>query len=218
MPYLRLLFFTTMAIYTALLIGLEATTSQQAVRPYFSDIEDVSPLFGINTTVSTFLLAGSALLMLFAASTAHHPQWRQRRHFMLSQGLVFGFLAADDRFQIHERIGFWLDISDSIVMMAWALIELACLALLFRPQFAPWRAIAFFASGVFLFGMMFVIDTFGAGQGFLRLSLEDLAKTWAGVMFLGAAWVTAEFHFAQAARAGVHGGASAAASEDDTPP
>lgn len=202
MPYLRLVFFTAMAIYTAALIGLEAATSQQVVRPFFSDIEDVSPLFGINTTVSTFLLAGSALLMLFAASSAHHPQLRPNRHFMMSQGLVFGFLAADDRFQVHERIGYWLDISDSLVMMAWALIELACLALLFRPQFAPRRAIAFFGAGVALFSIMFVIDTFGAGQGYLRLSLEDLAKTWAGVMFLAAAWLTAEFHFAVAARMG----------------
>lgn len=200
MLYLRLLFFTAMAIYTIGLIGLEATTSQQVVRPYFSDIEDVSPLFGINTTVSTFLLAGAALLMLFAASTSHHRQLRQRRHFMISQGMVFGFLAADDRFQIHERIGFWLEISDSFVMMGWALIEVASLVWLFRPQFAPLRAIAFFAAGVALFGIMFAIDTWGSGQGYLRLSLEDLSKTWAGVMFLAAAWLTAERHFTDSAR------------------
>lgn len=197
MLYLRLLFFTAMAIYT---IGLEATTSQQVVRPYFSDIEDVSPLFGINTTVSTFLLAGAALLMLFAASTSHHRQLRQRRHFVISQGMVFGFLAADDRFQIHERIGFWLEISDSFVMMGWALIEVASLVWLFCPQFAPLRAIAFFAAGVALFGIMFAIDTWGSSQGYFRLSLEDLSKTWAGVMFLAAAWLTAERHFTDSAR------------------
>ena len=102
-------------------------------------------------------------------------------------------------------------------MMAWGCIEVACLALLFRPGFAPPRAIAFFGAGVGLFGIMFAIDTFGGGQAYLRLSLEDLAKTWAGVMFMAAAWLTAEYQFAGTAHTSAPGNPGASPLPVDGP-
>lgn len=177
--------------YSALLIGYEAATSQADVRPYFSDIEDVAPLFGINTTLSTFLLAGTALLLLFAALAGPAAAPLRRRNFLFSQAGIFGFLAADDRFQIHERLGWHLGIADHFVMLGWAMAELAFIAAFWRPRDHCRRATGLFVAGGCLFAVMFTIDAFAPSGAFLRLSLEDLAKSWAAAMFLGFGWVAA---------------------------
>jgi hypothetical protein len=164
------------------------------VRPFFSDIEDVSPLFGINTSLSSFLLAACALVLLFGASVTASPELRAHRRFALSQAAVFGFLAADDRFQVHERIAWWIGLPDHFVMLAWASVEVACLALFLRPGVASRSAMKYFAVGVGLFGVMFLIDAAMPGPAFLRLSFEDLTKSWAAAMFLGFGWSTAAHH------------------------
>jgi hypothetical protein len=182
-----------LAAYSLALLVLEATTSQATVRPYFSDIGEDQPLFAVNTTISASLLAGAALLMLFAAlSTSSHGSRREGR-FLLSQAALFGFLAADDRFQLHERIGWRLGIPDHYVLFVWALLAALALAALHPPS-PPRRAVALYMAGASLFAAMFVIDAFAPAEAALRLSIEDLCKVWGAAMFFAFGWIAARHH------------------------
>ena len=179
-------------LYSAWLLGLELSASQAQVRPYFSDLGGDEPLFGVNTTLSASLLGGAALLMAFAALSHARPG----RMFLCSQAGLFALLAADDRFQLHERIGWRLGVSDHYVLLTWAVAELAFLAVLYRPTLVSRRAAALFMAGTALFGIMFVIDAFVPAAAPMRLSAEDLAKAWGAAMFFGFGWEMARHHLA----------------------
>ena len=187
-----------LAAYSLWLIGLEMSTSQAQVRPYFSDIEGEVALFAVNTTLSAALLAGSALLLLFAG-TRDEGGSEKRRFFLLSQAALFGLLAADDRFQVHERAAWRLGVADHYVTFVWALSELALLAAFCRPALLTVRATILFLAGAALFALSFLIDAFAGADAWLRLSAEDLAKTWAAAMFFGFGWEMARFHLRPAA-------------------
>ena len=185
-----------LALYSIWLMALELTTSQAGVRPYFSDIEGSVALFGVNTTLSASLLGGAALLLAFAALSSD----RAGRSFLLSQAAIFGLLAADDRFQLHERIGWRLGIGDHYVLLAWAVAELAFLAAFCRPALLTLKAALLFVAGASLFAIMFAVDAFVPAAAPMRLSIEDLAKSWAAAMFFGFAWETARDHLSTRAR------------------
>lgn len=189
-------FLGSLAVYSAWLIGLEMRTSQAEVRPYFADIEGEVPLFAVNTTLSASLLAGAALLMLFAAVAGGQASRGHHRAFLLSQSGIFGLLAADDRFQLHERIGWRLEIGDHYVLLTWGLAEAAALAAFCRPAFLNPRAAALFVAGGALFALMLALDALAPADARLRLSAEDLAKTWAAAMFFGFGWETARHRLA----------------------
>lgn len=186
-----------LALYSAWLIGLELRTSQAHVRPYFSDIEGNIAFHAVNTTISASLLGGAALLMLFAAAS----RGGDRRPLLLSQAAMFGLLAFDDRFQLHERLGERIGVGDHYVMGLWALIELALLAAFCRPRHVSARMAAFFASGGALFALMFAFDTVVPHDMVLRLSIEDLGKTWGAAMFFAAGWDAARAHLQEPAAA-----------------
>ena len=178
--------------YSVWLIDLERRTSQSQVRPYFADIEGNSVFFAINTTISASLLGGAALLMLFAALVG--PRGHRGARFLLSQAAMFGFMAADDRFQLHERIGWRLGVSDHYVLLGWCFAEALLLAAFFRPFLLSRRATILFCLAAGLFALMFAIDAFAPGGAPLRLSLEDISKTWATAMLFGFGWEAARFH------------------------
>ncbi len=188
------IFVLGLIAYSATLIAIELNTSQDYVRHYFSDIEGVVPFYAINTTLSTVLLAGAALLLVFSALTNTASELRRCRWLLISQAAMFGFLAFDERFQLHEALAWRIGIDDHFIMLFWAVAEAGLLVGLCRLDRVSVRtALLFAAGGAFSFVMM-VFDTFVPHDKVLRLSIEDLAKTWAAASFLGAAWFAARFH------------------------
>lgn len=179
-----------LALYSTWLIGLEWRTSQQHVRAYFSDIEGEVAFHAVNTTISASLLGAAALLMLFSAAV--RPG--HRRALLISQAAMFAVLAFDDRFMLHERLGDRLDVADHVVMGGWAMLELILLAAFCRPLHVSKAAVRLFGAGVVLFALMFAFDSVVPRDMALRLSIEDLCKTWGAAMFFAAAWTVAAAH------------------------
>lgn len=189
------IFCALLAIYSVVLAGLELRTSQDHVRPYFSDIEGDVMFHAVNTTLSVALLGGAALLLLFAGFS-RRGAGEGARAFLLGQAAMFGLLAFDDRFQLHERLGYRLGIGDHYVMLVWAAAELGLLLLFWRPRHVTRRMTALFGAGAGLFAVMLGFDALVPHDMVLRLSIEDLAKTWGAAMFFAFAWEAARLHLA----------------------
>ena len=196
MPLVLRVFFAVLTAYTAALLVTELNTSQDFVRHYFSDIEDGRPFFAVNTTLSTFLLLGSALLLVFAATCerdggrAPPAAWR----LAWGQAVLFAFLAFDDRFQLHEALAYRLDIADHYVMACWAALELAVLAAFARLRVVPLRSGLLFAAATGCFVLMMGFDALVPHAMPMRLSIEDLAKSWAAALYFASAWYFARYH------------------------
>ncbi|EAQ29474.1 hypothetical protein NAP1_01840 [Erythrobacter sp. NAP1] len=187
------LFLLALAAYSAVLLAVEWSTSQDYVRHYFSDIEDGRPFFAVNTTLSTFLLLSSALLLVFGALSGRKESAKGAHLFAWCQSGMFAFLAFDDRFQLHEALAYKIGIADHFIMMGWAIVQVAILALLARPASIPVRSAGYFIAGVVLFAVMMVFDALMPHDMEMRLSLEDLTKAWATAMFFFSAWFFARF-------------------------
>lgn len=184
-----------LAAYSATLLIIELTTSQAYVRPWFTEIDGDVMFYAVNTSLSVALLAGAALLLLFAAAvTEDDPAGRDARPFLVSQAVMLALFAFDDRFQLHERLGWRLGIGDHFVLLGWAAIEMLLLALFCRPRHLTVRAVVLFCAGSALFLIMLAIDALVPAMTVGRLSVEDLAKTWGGAMMFGFGWETAQFH------------------------
>lgn len=194
------LFALLLAVYSIVLGVIELRTSQDFVRHFFTDIEGEVLFHAVNTTLSAGLLGGAALLLAFASLSGGETVGARARSFLLSQSAMFGLLALDDRFQLHERIGYRLGVADHYVMLVWAATELALLALFCRPQFVTVRMAALFVAGTGCFGLMLVFDALVPHDMVLRLSIEDLAKAWGAALFFAFAWVAAQFHLDAASR------------------
>lgn len=191
-----------LAAYSAALVGIEWRTSQDHVRQYFTDIEGDVLFYAVNTTLSVFLLAGAALLMAFAALGGGGNRVGGSRRFLLTQAAMFGLLAFDDRFQLHERIGYRLGVGDHYVMLAWAVGELALLGLFCRPRHVTRGMAALFVAGGGWFAVMMAFDALMPHDMVLRLSIEDLAKAWGSAMFFGFGWEAARYHLSRDASDG----------------
>lgn len=193
MKQLYSIFFAALAAYSAALLITEANTSQAFVRHYFSDIDGGRPLFAINTTLSTFLLAGAAILLMFAACSGRPEMTRESRWLMWTQAAMLGFLAFDDRFQVHEALAYRVGIADHYIMAAWAALETALLLALARLDQVPLRSFGLVVAGCGFFAVMMLFDSAIPHDAYLRLSIEDLAKSWAAALFFAAAWGLARF-------------------------
>ena len=178
-----------LALYSVILIGIEANTSQDYVRHFVSDVEGPVPFYAINTTLSVFLLWATALFFgVCLACDRNDPNRRHARWFFLSQILMFAWLGIDDRFKAHEHIGWHLNIGDHYVLIAAAMVEIALLVFLgrsivFRP--APMLRLS---GAAFFFAVTMFFDAIYPHDAFLRLSLEDVAKTWSALFFCLFAW------------------------------
>ncbi len=178
-----------LAVYSAVLIATEWSSSQQFVRNYLTDIEGPVPFYAVNTTLSVFLLWTTAVLFLVAAAcTAGDARVRQWWWFFVSQACLFAFLGADDRFKFHEWSARMLGIADHFILLATGLVEVALLGLFGGKLFWKSRASLLFGAATVFFAVMFVIDAWVPHDMVLRLSLEDLAKTWSAALFCLYAW------------------------------
>lgn len=186
-------FLLALSLYSAALVAIELQTSQDYVRQYFTDIRGDVFLYAVNTTLSTFLLAGTALLLCFAAFAVPAGQFGRTSWFHLGQAAMFGLLAFDDRFLLHETLGYRLEVDDHYVLLVWAALQGALLGLGRASCVTIWTAVLF-AAGCAFFALMLAFDALVPHDMVLRLSIEDLAKSWGAALFLGAAWFAARFH------------------------
>ena len=188
------IFFAGLVVYSAILIGVEANTSQEYVRHYFSDIDGGRPFFAINTTLSMTLLASGAVLMIFAAFAQPVSTPLRASLLLWTQAGMLGFLAFDDRVQLHEALAYRLNLGDHFIMAIWALIELVFILVFARRHFIPMSAFVFVSIGAVFFAIMMMFDAILPHDMFLRLSIEDLAKSWAAACFFAASWSLARYH------------------------
>lgn len=181
--------FTALIIYSISLIMTEVWVSQDFARNFFTDIDGPVPLYAINTTVSVFLLWATALIFaVCVVCTQEGEQQRKERGFYLSQILVFGYLGFDERFQVHERLGYVLGGPDYLVLLGVGVIELVLLLTLGNLKNQSNQAKYYLGLVALFFGLTLFIDGFVPPESVPRLSVEDLSKTWAGVFFFLFAW------------------------------
>ena len=190
--------------YSALMLWIEGTTSQEYVRRYFTDIGRPTKegffaaptgdtvFYAVNTSLSSFLLGAAAVLMLFAAF-ANRDRWTRRETLYVIQGAIFMWLSLDDRFMFHEHLGALLRIPSTFILMAALTINLGAYLLLFRSAYFNSRMAFLLVSAGVAFVFMMICDVILPHEMYLRLSLEDLSKVWAGFAFLSFAWETARF-------------------------
>lgn len=88
MRYVNWAFFAVLVVYSGVLLVVEANTSQDFVRHYFSDIEGPRPFFAVNTTLSTFLLTGAAMLLVFVVFSGKDDISSRAKWFFSSQALI----------------------------------------------------------------------------------------------------------------------------------
>ena len=125
--------FALLGLYSAVLIGIEACTSQDYVRNFVCDVDGPVPFYAVNTTLSVSLLWATALLFAVClACDRNDPTRRRACWFFLSQIVIFAWLGIDDRFKVHEFVAWQLDIGDHFVLIAVAVVEIALLLLLGR--------------------------------------------------------------------------------------
>lgn len=193
-----------LAIYSATLVWIEATTSQEYVRQYFTDIGQpkkpgyfAAPtgnitFYAVNTSLSAFFLGCAGVLLIFA-SVAPQQEWSRQASLYGGQGAILLWMAMDERFMLHEKIGAALHTRSTVILAAGALINGALYVALFRPSHFNLRMARLFAAAVLIFLIMMVFDLLLPHNMPLRLSFEDLSKTWSGFAFLLFAWEAARF-------------------------
>lgn len=176
-------------IYSAVLISLEIQFSQAFVRHFFTDIEGPLPFYAINTSLAVFLQLATALMFAVSlVSLERSEKNKQERRFYWSQLIIFGFLALDDRFLFHEKLGARLGIEDAFILLCFGVLEVILLLTLgnFIKRAKPAKRYIYAAATFFL--SMFFFDAFLPQKMVLRLSLEDLSKTWADTFLFLFAW------------------------------
>ncbi len=184
-----------MGIYSILLVGIELLHQQDYVRNYFTDISGPVRFYAVNTTLSVFLLWSTALLFAVSVTlTDSSPLHRRTRAFYLSQILIFAYLGLDDRFMIHEWLGVRLKINDALILLGVGLLEIALLFFWgdIRKRSRSIQVNLFLAAT--FFAVMTGIDALLPSRMMLRLSLEDLAKTWANLFLFFFAWEICQHH------------------------
>jgi hypothetical protein len=191
-PLLAWLTAAALAAYSIALIRYELRTSQTDVRLYFADIEGPVTFFAVNTTLNVMLLFGAALLLFFTAIEARRAPLRQRL-LMATQGLFCSWAAADDRFMFHEAISVALAIGDGWLMASVGVANAAAYLLLFRPAYITSKMALTLVGAALFFNIMLFVDTSVPQHWPLRLSIEDLCKTWSSFLLLLFAWQALRF-------------------------
>ncbi len=198
MKRLRLAALILMAVYSLTLVVLELKTSQDHVRHYFTDIEGPVRLFAINTTLSTFLLWACALIFAVALRVIQgRPGQGRERWFCASQIAIFGYLGADDRFLLHERLSDVVPLHDTLILVLVGVGEVVALALWGDLAGRSRRARLYLCLAAVLFMVMAAIDAFAPSELTLRLSFEDLSKVWATLFLFLFAWEVLDAHLAE---------------------
>jgi hypothetical protein len=183
------LWLILLIIYSTVLMFVEIKTSQDFVRNFFTDIQGDVPFYAINTTLTVFLLWATSLM--FQVNLALSPIEKinaSQVNFYRSQACFFCYLGFDERLLIHERIGYFLGINDALVILSLGVIELIFIAGWGNYQKWSIATRAYLLKAAICFSLMVVMDGAFPQDMVLRLSLEDLAKTWANVFLFLFSW------------------------------
>jgi len=168
--------------YSTAIFFAEGIGGQPQARWYLTDIDAQGPFYGVNTSVCSWLLAGSGLVFLLSVFVSRlQASGGQRKAFFVLQAVLFFYLALDERFLLHEHLGGWLRVGDAYILLALGLAEVIVLVkwrslLTTAPRARRWLwpAAGFFA-------LMVLVDALLPSDLHFRLSVEDLSKTWATV-------------------------------------
>lgn len=203
----RISLFLLVFLYSLTLITIEWQTSQDFVRQFVTDLGQHKILFyGINTSLSVFLLWATALL--FGICLLYVDKVKQQKDYLfyLSQVIMFAYLGFDDRFLIHELIGQWLGRNDAYLILGLGFIEIGLLVWLGNLRQKTKAARFFLYSAAIFFAMMVVIDAQFPSKMLLRLSLEELTKLWADICLALFAWEILKQHIAQSTSSSKYSG------------
>jgi hypothetical protein len=182
----RRLLIGAAVVYTAVLLVFSLTHSNSEARNYFTDITGPVFFYAVNTSVTVLLLAVTAVL--FAQCFVLTPADSRRRLFFASQVLVFGSLAFDDRFGMHEFLYSVTGIHDAILLGITGVAELALLVCAgYLPPRGQRESRYLILAGA-AFAFMLLVDAFGRPGLRGRLAVEDLSKTWAALLLAMFAW------------------------------
>jgi hypothetical protein len=175
--------------YSLILIFVEIKTSQDYVHYFYADIEGKVLFYAVNTTLTISLMLATSLM--FKVNSVLLPREKNnvtQRFFYLSQAYFFCYLAFDDRFLIHEKLGYILGINDAFIILSLGVTEIALI--LTWGNYQQWKEStkSYLFKAAICFAIMVIMDGFFPQEVVLRLSLEDLSKTWANVFLFLFAW------------------------------
>lgn len=188
--------FIMLSVYSAGMLAIDITKGEDVSRGYFSDIVPgeyyqlaFPPMFGINTSLSVILLAGTALLYAVSVTFSERKDRTQKDTvFQISQALFFAYLAADDRFRLHEFAGYRIGVDDAFLLMGLGVVQMGFLIGLGRVHKQTWHLKGCLLTAGALFFLMVLIDAFMPEEIRGRLAMEDLSKLWATAFLFLYAW------------------------------
>jgi hypothetical protein len=175
--------------YSIILMFVEVKTSQDFVRNFFTDVQGDIPFYAVNTTLTVFLIWSTSLMFQVNLALLSVKKINTNQVlFYRSQACFFCYLGFDERFLIHERIGYLLGINDALVILGLGIIELAFIA--GWGNYQKWSTTTRFylLKAAICFSVMVLMDGIFPQEMVLRLSIEDLAKTWANVFLFLFSW------------------------------
>ena len=181
--------FFILAIYSVILISLEINVSQEYVRNFFTDIEGDVALYAVNTSLSVLLLLGTSFIFIIVLKTLPKEESSKKRIlFYRSQVMLFAYLGLDDRFLIHEYIGYVFKINDAFIFIGLGILEI--ILILAYNDYQHWsiRTKKYLLLAAAFSILMILIDGAFPREIVPRLSLEDLSKTWANAFIFMFAW------------------------------
>lgn len=192
-----------LVIYSIALMVIDATQSRDFVRIFFTDIgmpykeaayaaADGHIGYGLNTTLSAFFFASAGVMMFFSALGRRSTFDRGDLLFLL-QGMLLIYLAADDRFLLHERFSQQFYLYSSIIILSVMVLNLFIYIILFRFKYFNNQMVKMLLITGSVSALAAGVDFFIPLNFPVRLSLEDLLKLWSAFFFLLFAWETARF-------------------------
>jgi len=190
---IRTLLLLILIIYSLTLLWIEWQLSQPVLRYYVTDIHGPVLFYGINTTLSTFLLWAIALIFVICLHCLE-PGAQKQYLFYVSQIIMFIYLGIDERFLIHETIGQWLGRNDAYLLLGFGIIEASLLIILGQLWQQSLKALYFIGGAGVLFAIMVLIDAFLPAQMLWRLAFEELTKLWADILLFLFAWEILQQH------------------------
>lgn len=189
MNKIKILLFFCLILYSIALLTIEFLTSQDFVRNFFTDIEGPVPFYAINTSLSSLLFILTGILFFISHQLIDKTSKNKKElWFYVTQILIFLYLGLDDRFMFHEKMNYYIGIDGDIVLGLLVLIESFVLVYLGNiPERNVNTKISLLLAGIFTF-LMLLFDHLIPQKMVLRLSIEDLAKTWSCFFLLIFSW------------------------------
>ena len=176
-------------LYSITLLTIEFLTSQDFVRNFLTDIEGPVPFYAINTSLSSLLFILTGVLFFISYQLIDKtPNNTRELRFYLAQIFIFLYLGLDDRFMFHEKMKHHIGIDGDIVLGLLVVIEFFIIVYLGNiSERDVSTKISLLLAGIFTF-IMLLFDHIVPQKMVLRLSIEDLSKTWSAFFLLMFSW------------------------------